>query len=119
MKFSRGEVVLLDYPFSGGTGSKIRPALVVQNNRDNKRLTNVILAMITTRTDRAHLEATQLYIDLATPDGRRSGLISNSAVNCVNLFTVHEQRIRQVIGSLSATLMAQIDACLKMALELP
>ena len=25
----RGDVVLMDYPFSDGTGSKVRPALVV------------------------------------------------------------------------------------------
>ena len=32
MNFSRGDVVLVDYPFSDRTGSKVRPALVVQND---------------------------------------------------------------------------------------
>ena len=73
MTLSRGDVVLLDYPFSGGGGSKVRPVLVVQNDRDNRRLTNVILAMITSRTNRAGTEPTQLYLDLATPEGRQSG----------------------------------------------
>jgi mRNA-degrading endonuclease toxin of MazEF toxin-antitoxin module len=30
MKVKRGDVVLLDHPFSDASGSKVRPALVVQ-----------------------------------------------------------------------------------------
>lgn len=119
MTLSRGDVVLLDFPFSSGAGSKVRPALVVQNDRDNHRLTNVILAMITSRTDRAGLQPTQLYIDLSTADGARSGLLSNSAVNCVNLFTVDQRRIMRILGSLPPSLTTRVDACLKAALELP
>ncbi len=36
----RGDVVLLDYPYADGSGSKVRPALIVQNDGDNQRLTN-------------------------------------------------------------------------------
>jgi mRNA interferase MazF len=118
MKLNRGDVVLLEYPFSSGAGSKVRPAVVVQNDKDNRGLTNIIVAMITSRTDRAGIEATQLYIDITTSEGSRSGLLHNSAVNCVNLFTVHHQRFRHVIGSLAPQLMTQVDACLRMALAL-
>lgn len=114
----RGDVVLVDFPFSAGAGSKVRPALVVQNDRDNRRLTSVILAMITSRTDRAGLEVTQLFIDLSTPDGAKSGLLMNSAVNCVNLFTVDQRRLMRVLGRLPPNLMTQIDACLKASLAL-
>jgi len=41
---NRADVVLVDWPFSRGHGSKIRPALVVENNADNQRLTNTIIA---------------------------------------------------------------------------
>jgi mRNA interferase MazF len=119
MTVSRGDIVLIDYPFSAGTGSKIRPALVVQNDRDNQRLTNSIVAMITSRTDRAALEPTQLYIDLTTPDGKQSGLLTNSAVNCVNLFTIDQRRVLRVVGALPDTMMSRIDQCLKIALQLP
>src|SRR5258707_54976 len=119
MTFSRGDVVLLDFPFSGGGGSKVRPALVVQNDRDNRRLTNVIVAMITSRTDRAGLVATQSFLDLSTPEGAQSGLVSNSVVNCANLFTVDQRRVLRIIGSLAPTFMTHIDASLKSALELP
>ena len=73
MKVSRGDVVLLDFPFSGGGGSKVRPALVVQNDVDNSRLVSAIVAMVTSQTKRAGTEPTQLLIDLGTPEGKQSG----------------------------------------------
>lgn len=117
MSIRRGEVVVLDWPFAAGGGTKPRPALVVQNDRDNGRLLNTIVAMITSRVQRAH-EPTQLLVDVSTPEGRQTGLHRNSVVNCVNLFTVEQTKVLQVIGTMPATLMQQIDNCLKSALEL-
>ena len=33
---NRGDVVLVDYPYSDATGRKIRPALIVQSDEKNK-----------------------------------------------------------------------------------
>jgi mRNA interferase MazF len=114
---SRGDVVLVNYPFSSGSGFKRRPALVVQNDRDNARLTTTIIAMITSNTARTG-EAAQLLIDSSTPEGQRSGLRQNSAAICTNLFTIEKRLVLQRIGILSASLMSQIDDCLKAALKL-
>jgi mRNA-degrading endonuclease toxin of MazEF toxin-antitoxin module len=43
----RGDVVLFDYPFSDATGSKLRPALVVQADHLNNSIDDTILALIT------------------------------------------------------------------------
>ena len=66
MTVQRGDVVLVDFPFTGGAGAKVRPALVVQNDRDNQRLLNTIVAQVTGMTKRS-LESTQVLIELATP----------------------------------------------------
>ena len=117
MSIQRGDVVIIDWPFSGGGGGKARPALVIQNDRDNARLTNTIVAMITSRTHRSS-EPTQVLIDVSTPDGQRTGLHRTSVVNCANLFTVEQTKILHTIGKLSVTLMQQVDAALKAALDL-
>src|SRR5262247_4891705 len=83
MNVQRGDVVLVDYPYATGGGTKVRPVLVVQNDQDNQRLLNTIVAQITSVTRRA-LEPTQLLIEIATPAGQQSGLRQNSVVNCVN-----------------------------------
>jgi mRNA interferase MazF len=115
---NRGDVVVLDHPYSDGSGSKVRPALVVQSDRHNQRLTNTIVALITGNISRAG-EPTQLLVDVTTAEGTQSGLNRASAVVCTNLFTVSQARIRKVIGSLPASLMTKVDDCLKAALELP
>lgn len=119
MSVARGDVVLVDFPFAGGGPSKVRPALVVQNNRDNQRLANTVVAMITSRTSRALAEQTQLLIDLSAPDNRQSGLLITSAVNCASLFTLDRRKILRRLGHLPSALMTKADACLKSALDLP
>jgi len=118
MTVHRGAVVIVDWPFASGQGRKARPALIVQNDRDNQRLQNTILAMITSMTRRA-LESTQLFIDISSTEGQQSGLRQNSVVNCINLFTVEQTKILQTIGCLSPSHMQQVDGCLKAALQLP
>ena len=56
---NRGDVVILDHPYSDGSGSQVGPALVVQNDRDNQRLTNTIVALITRNISRVE-EPTQM-----------------------------------------------------------
>lgn len=69
---TRGDIVMVSFPFSDGSGAKIRPFLVVQNEADNQRLDNTVVAMITGNISHAH-EKTQLLIDPSTPDGQHSG----------------------------------------------
>ena len=115
MRVTRGEIVLLDYPFTTG-GAKVRPALVVQNDRDNARMTNTIVAQISGNTTRVN-EATQHLIELAADPG--CGLARDSALVATNLLTMQQSDILRVLGSLTAVTMARIDDCLRVALGLP
>jgi mRNA interferase MazF len=117
MTVSRGDVVLVDVPFITRAGSKIRPMLVVQNDQNNQRMTNTILATITSNTSRSD-EATQLLIDISTPDGQQSGLLQNSVVSTENLLTVRQSHIRRVIGRLPDSLLSGVNAALKVSLDL-
>ena len=47
MKVQRGDVVMVDFPYSDRTGSKMRPAVVVQADRWNGALEDTILAPVT------------------------------------------------------------------------
>ena len=114
----RGDVVLLAFPFSDGRGVKVRPALVVQADRNNRRLTNTIVAMITTSAARAHAEPTQLRIPVASAAGKASGLLFDSALKCENLFSVEQRAIQRVIGRLPADVLRRVDGCLRAALGL-
>ncbi len=115
---TRGDIVVVSFPFSDGSGAKIRPSLVVQNDVENKRLDNTVVAMITGNISHAH-EKTQLLIDPSNPDGQHSGLRGPSVMKCDVLVTVSQRTILRTLGRISAASLQQINECLKVALDLP
>ncbi|HEV3146227.1 MAG TPA: type II toxin-antitoxin system PemK/MazF family toxin [Gemmataceae bacterium] len=119
MPIKRGDIVLADLPFSNMSGSKIRPALVVQCDANNARLQDVIVAIITRTTARAAAEPTQLLIDITTPEGKQTKLLHTSAVKCEHLITIEQSLIQRTIGNLTPALMSKIGTCLKVSLGLP
>jgi mRNA interferase MazF len=98
--------------------SKVRPAVVVQNDRDNQRVRKTVIAMVTGNLRRRH-EPTHLFVDPSDPDGASWGLSFPSLVVCNNLFTVEQAAVQHVIGHLSDVLKAKLNHCLKAALDLP
>jgi mRNA interferase MazF len=116
MNVTRGDIVLVAFPFSSGRGGKLRPAIVVQADSLNARLTNTVVAGITTTTKRVARAVTQILIDPTTAEGATSGLLHASAITCENLYTVETVLITRRIGGVSASLMLQVDKALKAAL---
>ncbi len=115
----RGEIIVVEIPYYDRPGSKERPAVVVQCDRNNARLLSTLVAGLTTNIRRVATEPTQFLIDPATAEGASSGLSAPSAVKCENLFTVSQGRIKRTLGHLSDALKQQLNLCLKAALEIP
>jgi mRNA-degrading endonuclease toxin of MazEF toxin-antitoxin module len=118
MTVSRGDAVIALFPNADGSGSKPRPALVVQADAYNTRLSNVVVVAVTTNLSHA-TDPSSLLIDVGTSDGKASGLRRNSVVSCVNVATINSGLIAKKIGRLGPALMQRIDACLRTALGLP
>jgi mRNA interferase MazF len=114
----RGDVVIVDFPFTSGAQSKVRPALVVQNDKDNARLPKTIVAMITGNL-RRRAEPTHLFVDPGKAEGASSGLSGPSLIVCSNLFTLDQASIIRTAGQLTPTLLQRVNDCLKAALEIP
>lgn len=117
MNARRGDVVVVQFPYAAGAGSKRRPALVVQNDKDNARLLNTIVVQVTSTTRRA-FEPTQVLIEIATADGQASGLAFDSVVNCANVVTLDKKRVLRKLGSLPDVLMRRVGDALKSAMDL-
>jgi len=118
MSVRRGDVVILNFPQAPGQPPKRRPAVVVQSDHNNGRLTNSIFAMVTSNIRLAAAEPAQVLIDLTTPDGQSAGLTRTSAVKCENLYTLPQATVLKIIGQLSPALLQQIDDALKASLGL-
>jgi mRNA interferase MazF len=111
----RGDVVLAIFPHGSGTPAKRRPALVVQADFYNQRISNVLLVPITSNLARQSDPAHYL-IDASIAEGKQSGLHQNSLVSCLNVGVVPIALVGPKIGELSAAAMKSIDGCLKAAL---
>ena len=114
----RGDVVLADFPFQDVPGSKIRPAVVVQNDADNRTLANTVLAMITGNLADA-ARPTNVSIDPSTSEGAGCGLRGPSLIKCGNLATVRQQRVIRIIGQLTNAALQRVNVALKEALAVP
>ncbi len=114
----RGDVIIVDFPFTDTGQSKVRLAVVVQNDRDNQKIRKTVIAMITGNLRRQG-DPSHLFVDPNRADGASSGLSFPSLVSCNNLFTIEQISIVQVIGQLSDVLMRGLDLCLRAALDLP
>src|SRR4051812_13669090 len=105
---NRGEVVLVDWDYSDKTGSKMRPAVVVQADYLNGLIDDTVLVQITTTPH--GIPGTEVKIDPASEPG--SGLLHVSYTFCPNVLTADQSLLDQSIGYLSARIMQQIEDCL-------
>jgi mRNA interferase MazF len=109
----RGDVILIDFPFSDRTGSKLRPSLVVQEDAFNQTRDDTVVAAIS-RTQR--FAETEVLIDVATPEGKQSKLHHNSVVDCALVVTIDQKLVHVTLGSLPDSLMLKLSEKLKTVL---
>lgn len=112
---SRGEVVEVDWPYSDLTGSKKRPAIVVQADFLNGLIDDTILIQVT--STRHGLPGTEVVLDPTIETA--SGLRKVCVASCINILTMDQSLLMRTIGSVSDAAMQQISACLKAVLGLP
>jgi mRNA interferase MazF len=97
--YKRGDIVLVLFPHSNLKTAKVRPALVVQADNLQTGLSQLIVAMITSRMFRAN-HPCRVSVQLSSPEGQQSGSLTDSVVMTDNLATVAEPEIDRTIGSL-------------------
>jgi mRNA-degrading endonuclease toxin of MazEF toxin-antitoxin module len=114
----RGDVVIVEIPFTDVGGAKKRPAVIVQSDVYNLTIRKTVVAIFTGNLRRSG-DPAHLLVDPSTLEGTSSGLSGPSLASCYNLFTIEQNRIEQVIGHLSDVLKSRLNNCPKAALELP
>ena len=112
--YKRGDVVLVLFPHSNLRTAKPRPALIIQADELQTRLPQLIVAMITGRLFRSNHQS-RITVLLSSPEGRQSGLLSDSVVMTDNIATIALSEIYRVIGRLP---MARVDEAIRYTLGL-
>jgi mRNA interferase MazF len=112
MPFRRGDVVLVPFGFTDGTGTKWRPAVVVSADAYGDRSPDVLIASIT-----GNLRAIPHPGDHQVVEWDRAGLLRPSLVQ-TKLTTVEASMIGRRLGRLTAADLAAVDRGLRQALGL-
>ena len=88
MKIKRGEVYLADLSdASGSEQGKVRPVVIIQNNRGNKYSPTIIVAAITAKLGKTHMPT---HVDLPA---KYCNLERDSMVLLEQLRTIDKSRI--------------------------
>ena len=95
--YQPGDIVLLSFPFTEGTQSKNRPALIVLDTGDE----DVVLARITTQNY-------QTTYDYQVKYWQESGLLAPSTIRLHKIATVDKSLINRPLGKLNTSDREQV-----------
>lgn len=112
MPYQRGDVLLVPFPFSDLSATKVRPAVVISSRQYHSTQPDLLLAAITSKGS----AAPDLF-DYPLSDWRSAGLHYPSAFKPV-VFTLEPGRVIHHVGKLTTADMAEIDGRLRLALNL-
>lgn len=109
----RGEIYWVDFdPGLGSEIKKIRPALILQNDIDNKYSPVTIVAAISSSIDG------KVYLNEVFIKKFQGGLKEDSLVLLNQIKTIDKQRLIKKVGVIDKVLMADVDRALEISLGL-
>ena len=94
MDYNQGDIVLVPFPFTMGTSSKPRPAIVVSNSIVNKTQ-DVILAQITSKPRKDE------FTYILDTQNLSNSLNLKSQVRCHKIFIIEKSTIFKKISKLN------------------
>jgi mRNA interferase MazF len=106
MRIEPGTVVLVNFPFTDLQSSKVRPALVLTQKRDD-----VIIVGIFSKVP-AYLQDSWIIIDEGDPGFKQTGLKKASLIKTEKIAVVHRSLIRKELGRLSPELLQKVKQTL-------
>ena len=113
MSVKRGEIYYADLsPVVGSEQGGIRPVLIVQNDIGNKHSPTVIAAAITSNKEKSALP-THISVQASS-----CGLAKDSVVLLEQVRTLDKRRLKERMGELDDSAMAQVNSALSTSLGL-
>jgi mRNA interferase MazF len=113
--FERGKIVLVPFPFTDLSWSKVRPALIVSNPKYFEEDVSVIF--ISSKVKKEVAPTDHVFL-LSNPRFLESGLKISSLFRCNKVATLDKKIVLGEIGFLHSHEQKEIDKRLKLALGL-
>jgi len=97
------EIVLLPYPFSSLKGNKIRPALIISNNKFNRKSEDCIMVPLT-----AVIKDEPYSVLINQKDLFSGNLIRPSRIRVDKIFSVEKNLIKMKIGIINNKVLRSV-----------
>lgn len=117
MNYKRGDIVLVKFPMPDLQLYKPRPALIIQSDKNNARLENLIFLQISSNLANKS-EETQYLVEIDSQEGKTAGLLMDSVVKAEVIFTLPKAFVYKKLGYLPTGPMDEISSCIKQSLDL-
>lgn len=114
--FNQGDVVLVNFPFTNGVGSKTRPALVISGLWYNRNRSDCILTAITSSI-RLPIEQDQIHV--TGKEVQEAGLAKESVILAGVVFTIERSLIIRRLGRINRAMLNEVHNHLKNLYDLP
>ena len=114
---NRGDIVLVIFPFTNFTSTKVRPAVIISNDDMNKTRGDVIVAFISSKIQRVTKDTDFIMEDTASGFSN-TGLKQRSLFRMAKITTIDRSLISVKIGKVSEEIKTEIDKRLCKALAL-
>ena len=112
-KYLRGDIYYADMePHIGSEQGGKRPVVVLQNNIGNRHSPTLIVATVTTRTEKKKNQPTHVLVD------SNPAFEEPSMILLEQIFTIDKSRIERFMGYVSKAEMLRIDMALLVSLAL-
>jgi len=97
------DIVLLPFPFSDQSGLKVRPAIIISNNRFNATSEDVIVCAITSNIEKSK------YTVLIDQKNLEEGYLYNkSAIKAENILKVKKSLIIKTIATVNKDILLRV-----------
>jgi len=112
----RGDIILIKYPFSDLSSTKVRPAIVVSSDACTQKGQDAIFIAISSNISNA--QATDLVFDQTNPEFHHSGLKNSSLMRTEKIFCLSKGLASRMLGSLGPSMTHKLNQKLHEVLDL-
>lgn len=103
----RGDVVLIRFPFSDLSGSKVRPAIVVSADSYTQNGRDAIFVVISSNTN--NIQANDILVDSSDSDFPMTGLSRSSLIRIDKIVILDKDLARRKLGEAIDSLMEKVN----------
>ena len=101
------QIILLNFPFSNLKTSKVRPAIILSNDKYNKKSRDVVVVPLT-----SNLTKTDYDLVITNKNMEEGSLIVDSRAKVNRIFSVEKKLIKMNIGKINKKTFLEIKTVL-------